>query len=121
MIRPAYMTSTRSQKVGDEVEVVTDEHQTGAAPVDEFVEDGQHLPAHRHVEGGGRLVGDDQVGFGDQHHGNHDALAHAARDFVRQQLKHPIGIADLDRFQHGERPFAAPRFGLRDVAAGRLR
>ena len=42
------------------------------ARADQFVEDAQHLPAHRHVKGGGRLVGDDKIGFGDQHHGNHD-------------------------------------------------
>ena len=39
--------------------------------------------AHGDVERRGRLVGDQDVGLGDEHHGDHDALAHAARDLVR--------------------------------------
>ena len=38
---------------------------------------------HGDVERRGGLVGDQDVGAGDQHHGDHDALAHAAGDLVR--------------------------------------
>ena len=38
---------------------------------------------HRDVERRGRFVGDQHVGAGDQHHGDHHALAHAAGDLVR--------------------------------------
>jgi hypothetical protein len=53
----------------------------------------------------GRLVGDQQVGFGDQHHGDHRALAHAAGHLVRIQARHhPLGVADLHRFQRVDAP-----------------
>ena len=58
---------------------------------------------HRDVERRGRLVGDQQVRLGDQHHGDHDALAHAARDLVRIEREDALGIADLHGFQHRER------------------
>ena len=38
---------------------------------------------HGDVERGGRLVGDQEVGLGDQHHGDHHPLAHAAGELVR--------------------------------------
>ena len=80
---PAYMTSTRSQK--DETSCRSCEMKIRPMPRSrhELVEDAQHLELHRHVERRGRLVGDQQVGLGDQHHGDHRALAHAARDLVR--------------------------------------
>ena len=53
---------------------------------DQLVEDAQHLRLHRHVERRGRLVGDQQLRLGDQHHRDHHALAHAARDLVRIEL-----------------------------------
>jgi hypothetical protein len=31
----------------------------------------------------GRLVGDQKLGVGGEHHGDHDALAHAAGELVR--------------------------------------
>ncbi len=56
---------------------------------DELVEQHQDVQAHRDVEGRGRLVGDEDVGSRDQHHGDHDPLAHAAGDLVRIELGHP--------------------------------
>ena len=76
---------------------------------DQLVEDRQDLHPHRDVERRGRLVGDQQVGLGHQHHGDHDALAHAARDLVRIELVDALGIADLHRLQHGERLRSRPR------------
>ncbi len=66
---------------------------------------------HRDVERRCRLVGDQQFGPGDQHHGDHDALAHAAGDLVRIEVADALGIADLHRLQHFQRPLArlAPR------------
>ena len=48
-----------------------------------LVHDGEHLLLDRHVERRGGFVGDQDVGARDQHHGDHDALAHAAGDLVR--------------------------------------
>jgi len=71
-----------------------------AAPGDQLVDDRQHLELDGDVERRGRLVGDQQVGLGDQHLGDHDALAHAARDLVRVEIIDRIGIADAHRPHH---------------------
>ena len=58
------------------------------------------------VERRGRLVGDQEVGLGDQHHRDHHALAHAARDLVRVEVVDPLRVADLHRLEHVERTLA---------------
>ena len=65
---------------------------------------------HRDVERRGRLVGDEQVGLGDQHHGDHDALAHAAGKLVRIGAEDALGVADLHGLEHFQR--APPRLRL---------
>ena len=87
----------------DELEIVRDEDQAHAALGDELVENAQHLHRDRHVERRGRLVGDEQVGIGHQHHGDHGALAHAARHLVRIEREDALRIAHLHGLQHGER------------------
>ncbi len=78
----------------------------------EVVEDRQDLHLDGDVEGRGRLVGDQQVGLGDQHHGDHDALAHAARDLVRIEAEDALGVADADGLEHGQRlPVRLARLG----------
>ncbi len=84
----------------DELQVVRDEDQAHAAFGHELVEDAQNFHLHGHVEGGGGLVGDQHVGIGDQHHGDHRALPHAARDFVRIEAEDASRIAHLDGLQH---------------------
>ena len=77
-----------------------------AAARHELVEDRQHLHLHGDVEGRGRLVGDQQVGLGGQHHRDHHALAHAARDLVRIDGVDPLRVADAHRLQHLQGPAA---------------
>ena len=74
----------------------------------------QDLGLDRHVERGGRLVGDQQVGVPRERHRDHHALAHAAGELVRVVVE-PGGrragcrpVEQLDR--------ALARLGLRDVA-----
>ena len=75
----------------------------------------------RHVQGGGRLIGDQQLRLAGERHGDHDALRHAAGQFVREGLElsslgsgMPTSLSSSD----GARPgglllipggFAAPR------------
>ena len=80
-----------------------------------------------HVERGGRLVGDDELGLAGQRHGDHDALAHAARELVRVIMHAAFRIGNLHQLQHldcaGQRVFfrqalmAAQAFG--DLLADR--
>ncbi|CAH0326872.1 hypothetical protein SRABI106_04809 [Rahnella aquatilis] len=74
--------------------------QAGFAPCQQRVQYAQHLLTHRDVQRRRGLVGDNQIGFRDQHHGDHDALPHAAGNLVRIQVKHPFRVADIHRFQH---------------------
>ena len=50
----------------------------------ELGEQAQDLGLHRDVERRGRLVGDQQLGIAHQRHGDHDPLAQAARELVRE-------------------------------------
>ena len=68
---------------------------------------------HGHVERRGGFVGDQEVGAGDQHHRDHDALAHAAGDLVRIEVGDALGIADVDGLEHVQRGGAR---GLRAAA-----
>ena len=42
-------------------------------------------------------------GPGDQHHGDHDALAHAAGDLVRIMVVDALGVADMHGLEHLQR------------------
>ncbi len=67
----------------DDAEIMRDEHQPHMEFALQLGEQMQDLRLDRHVERGGRLVGDDQIGPAHQRHGDHDALAQAARELVR--------------------------------------
>ena len=69
----------------------------------------ENLRLHGDIERGGRLVGDEQLRLGDERHGNHHALPHAAGEFVRvaADALGRAGHADiferLDGALHGSR------------------
>ena len=54
------------------------------------------------VERGGRLVGDQQVGLVGERHGDHHALALAARELMREGAEPLLGLADADLVQQLE-------------------
>ena len=71
----------------------------------------EDLRLDRDVEGGRRLVGDDQIGLVQQRDRDRDALAHAAGELVRVGAQPLVGRGDADA---GER---VPRARARLVAA----
>ena len=79
--------------LGDHAEIVGDEQHAGALAVLQLGDQLQDLGLGRDVERGGRLVGDQQHGIEHQRHGDHDALALAARELVR------VGGVDALRFR----------------------
>ena len=103
------MTSTRSQNEATRFRSWLMKIEPHAALGHQVVHDRQHLHLHRDVERRGRLVGDQQIGAGDQHHRDHDALAHAAGDLVRIGVVDALRIADPHGLQHLERAARAPR------------
>jgi hypothetical protein len=71
--------------------VVADQQQRGAGFVLDLAEQGHDLRLHRHVERGGRLVGDDQRGPAGQGDRDHHALAHSSGDLVGIFRQAPFG------------------------------
>jgi hypothetical protein len=69
---------------GDDAEVVRDEDDRRAGDLARGPQHFEHLRLDGHVERGGGLVGQDHVGVVRDCHGDHDALAHAARELVRE-------------------------------------
>ena len=59
----------------------------------------QNLCLNRHIERRRRLVGDEQVGLVCQSHGNHDALALAAGQFVGIGGQALFRVANADQVQ----------------------
>jgi hypothetical protein len=73
-------------------QVVGDEHQREVVAGLEVVEQVEDLRLHRHVEGGHRLVTDDQVGLHHQRPGDRDALALPARELVGPLVQGDVGV-----------------------------
>ena len=109
-IRPPYITATRwaTSATTPRSWVI----RITAAPVSAWrrAKQRQHLRLHGDVERGRRLVGDDQLGVARHRHGDHGALAHAARELVRDIA----GRARRDRR-------CRPRAGARRPARAPLR
>ena len=86
-------------RLGDHAHIVGDHDQAHAVPglqADQQIED---LLLDRHVERGGRLVGDQQLGIAGDRHGDHDALALAARHLVRVGFQPLLRLGNADRLE----------------------
>ena len=58
----------------------------------------------RHIERGGRLVGDQHIGLVGDRHRDHDALPLPARELVRIRAQPVLGIGQTDQPQQIEGP-----------------
>ena len=70
-----------------------------------------------HVERGRRLVGDQQLGVAGERHGDHHALAHAARELVRVVVERARRGRDADQLEQLDRRACAPPCVHAHVAA----
>ena len=87
----------------------------------EILEQLQHFGLDRHVQGGGRFIGDDDVGIVGQRHGDADALALTAGEFMGVGGRAVAGVGDADAvhqvdgagqgFRVGDALVTADRFG----------
>ena len=89
--------------LGGEAEVVRDEQQRRAELARERLEVVEDDPLHRDVERRGRLVGDEQLRVRREADADEHALAHAARELVRELLQSPVGIVQAGLLQHLDR------------------
>ena len=86
--------------VGDHAEIVGDHQERHAELGLQVLDEAQDLRLDGDVERGGRLVGDQQRRPADQRHGDHGALAQAARQFERIGAQCPLGIGEAHHAQH---------------------
>ena len=82
--------------LGDHAHVVGDQHHGGAVLAAEPLQQRDDLRLHRHIERGGRLVGDDQFRLGGERERKHHALAHAAGELVRIGVDALLGRRNAD-------------------------
>ena len=68
---------------GNHAHVMGNEDDGSAHLLLQIANDVQDLRLDRHVERSGRLVGDQELGIAGERHGDHDALAHPARELMR--------------------------------------
>ena len=108
-MRPSRITSTSSASAAiTPMSCVTTASAMPRSRI-ELAQQREDLRLHRHVERRGRLVGDQQFGIAGQRHGDHGALAHAARQLVRilaQAARHVVHAHLLEQLSRRAR---APR------------
>ncbi len=79
-----------------------DEDQRGAKPLLQIADEAEDLRLDGDVERGGGLVGNEDARVACQGQGNHGALAHTARQFVRELFGAARGIGHLHQLQRLE-------------------
>ena len=89
--------------LGDDGEVVADELDCGAGLVLELLQELEDAGLDGDVEGGGGLVGDEELGAAGERHGDAGALALAAAHLVRVGAGALLGRGDADLVEQVDR------------------
>ena len=108
-------------EMADDAEVVGDEQHGHAAPLLHILEEREDLRLHGDVERRRGLVGDQQVRLVGDGHGDHHALALAARELVGIVVEARLGIGQADDVEQPQRlgaggGFAEPAMRDDDLA-----
>ncbi len=93
-------------ETGDDTEVMGDHDDGGAGDLLGGLEHLQDLGLDGHIQGGGGLVGDDDLGVVGDGHGDHRALAHTAGELVGERVHPALGVGDADHVEEVDGPFA---------------
>ena len=93
----------------DHTHIVGDDDETHPGLVLQAPEQVEYLRLNGHIERRRRLVRDKELGLAGQRHGDHHALAHAARELVGKGRKALLGIGDAHLVEklepiHARRP-----------------
>ena len=99
-----------------EPEVVADEHDGQRPFLAQREQEIEDLGLNGHVEGGGRLVGDDEIRFRAERRREHHPLLHAARQLVRMALHDVGGVRQAKVPKEALRPLPGIRSGGDAVA-----
>ena len=89
--------------LGDDAEIVGDDQDRHAEPLLQVAQQVEDLGLDGDVERRRRLVGDQQRRLAGQRHGDHHALAHAARHVVRIVVDALRGRGDPHQLEHLDR------------------
>ncbi len=106
---------------GDDAEVVRDQHHRHEPFALLLLQEVEDLRLHGDVERGGRFVGEQELRTARQRDGDHDALAHAARELVRILPQPALGFGNPDRGEQGQRGLLRVVLGDVEVEPQRLR
>ena len=92
----------------DHAEIMGDQHQGHAQTVLHIFQQIQDLRLDSHVEGGGRLVGDQDFRLVGQRHGDHHPLALAAGQLMGIVGEPALGVANADQIEQFDASVRAP-------------
>ena len=109
--------------VRDHRQIVADQDQSHAQFADQRPDEIEDLLLDGHVEGGGRLVGDEQIGLVGERHRDHHPLALAAGELMRILVQPRAGVLDADQLQEPLRlppRTTAAEAAMQDQALGHL-
>ena len=94
---PAYISATRCAMPRDDAEVVRDQQQAHALLALQVAQQVEDLLLDRHVERGGRLVGDQEVGLGGQRRSRSSRAASGRRSCgTGTSSMRALGLGDAD-------------------------
>ena len=113
---PAVHDDHALRHLGHDPHVVGDEDHGHAVLLLQGADQAEDLRLDGHVERGRRLVGDQDLRAAGERHGDHDPLAHAARQLVRVLVDPFGGVRDARDLEQLER--LAGRLRARDVFVG---
>ena len=107
-------------ELGNDPQVVRDQKDRHVQPLLQIAQQLENLRLRRHVECGGRLVGDQELGAAAQCNGDHHALPHAAGEFVRIGAHDLAGRGNTHERQQFLCPHARRRSGEAELDPKRL-
>ncbi len=94
---PGIQDSQPVAGLGDHTQVVGDQDDRDMEGLLQVAQQSEDLRLDGHVQGGGRLVGDQQAGVAGKRHGDHHALLHAAGELVRIGTQDALDVGQTDR------------------------
>ena len=97
---------------GHNTQIVGDEEQSGMGLLLEQCQQVEDLGLHGDIEGGRRLIGDDEAGPQREGHGDHDPLALAARQLMLVAAQTVLRIGHPDHAEELQSGLPGLRLGL---------